>query len=138
VNNFLTLFGSFREECGVLFSRLFDTQHREALETALQGSPFMSQLTSVLDSINVPANDDMLTRVYSITALQMGNFDDYYEENEDFRAYIQILLYLVEKTGGVLANPVTPDNSPGRRGSGGNDGGGDGGAAGGAAPVAAA
>jgi hypothetical protein len=112
--------------------------YREALETVLQGSPFISQLTSVLDSINVPANDDMLTRVYSITALQMGNFDNYYEENEDFRAYIKLLLYLVEETGGVLANPVTPDNSPGRRGTGGNDGGGDGGAAGGAAPVAAA
>ena len=109
-------------------------QYREALETALQGNHFTSQLTSVLDSINVPANDDMLTRVYSITALQMGNFDDYYEANEDFRGYMQLLLYWVEKTGGVLANPVTPDNSPGRRGSGGNDGGGDGGAA----PVAAA
>ena len=108
---------------------MFDTQHRAALETALQGNHFTSQLTFVLDSINdppVPANDDMLTRVYSITALQMGSFDNYYEENEDFRLSIQMLLYLVEKTGGVLANPVTPDNSPGRRGSGGNDGGGDG------------
>ena len=98
----------------MLFSNLFDTQHRAALETALQGNQFTSQLTFVLDSINVPpvpANDDMLTRVYSITALQMGNFDNYYEENEDFRLSIKMLLYLVEETGGVLANPVTPDKT---------------------------
>lgn len=81
----------------------------------------------------------MQTRVYSMTVQQLGDFDNYYEQNGNFRIFIGLLQTLVEETGGEFAHLVTPDNSPGRGGGGGggNAGGGDGGAAG-AAPVAAA
>jgi len=132
--NFLTLFlllSPSREECGQLFRRLADTQHRTLLATALQGIPFQTQFTGVLNSINipVPANNDVQTRVYSMTVQQLGDFDNYYEQNGNFRIFIGLLQTLVEETGGEFAHLVTLDNSPGRGGGGGGGNGGDDGGA---------
>jgi uncharacterized membrane protein YgcG len=121
---------SLAKECGELFRRLTDPQRRADLANALQGINFRAQLTLVLDSINipVPANNDVQTRVYSMTVQQLGDFDNYYEQNlGGFRGFIEVLLYWVEQTGGVFANRVSPENSPGRSGGGGGGNAGGGG-----------
>jgi uncharacterized membrane protein YgcG len=121
-----------------LFHRLTDTRNRADLGLALQGVPFRGMLILLLDQMNVPANNDVTSRLYSMTIQQAGDFDNLYDNDEGFRGVIGLLQHLVQENGGPFSGLVTPDNTPGRGGGGGgNAGGGGGGNAGGGAPIVA-
>jgi len=106
-----------------------------AVITALGTPPwgeFALNVRALLDDMNVPvpANNDIPTRLQSITVTQIAAaFDTNYDNNtNNFCEWLCTLVFIVEKNGGELLNMVTPPNSPGRGGGGGgNAGGGDGG-----------
>jgi len=110
-----------------------DPAKRADVEEALGTPPvgeFAVILRALLDHMNVPANNDIFTRLYSITVAQIAAFDTNYDNNtNNFREWLRTLVLIVEKNGGKLVNWITPPPSPGRGGGGGDaDGGGDGGA----------
>ena len=116
-----------------------DPAKRADVEEALGTPPvgeFAVILRALLDHMNVPANNDIFTRLYSITVAQIAAFDTNYDNNtNNFREWLRTLVLIVEKNGGKLLNVVTPPNSPGRGGGG---GGGDAGCGDGGAPPPAA
>ena len=66
--------------CGQLYCRLVDPRNRAALVQALRDQPgFSGLLGSVMDAMNLPANNDMPSRLYSMTVLQAYDFDNLYD-----------------------------------------------------------
>ena len=88
--------------CRQLFHRLVDLRLRPALLDILgQGTgTFRFLLNGMMDSMNmpVPANHDnkngnaVINRLYSMTVLQLGTFDNFYDDNGTFREVIGLLL----------------------------------------------
>jgi hypothetical protein len=99
-------------------------------------------LVQILNHQGVPANNDTVARVHSMTNQQRAGFNNYYS-NTTFSMYISVLLAIVERdpNSTPFLPTITPDGTadgtpqgtPDRRGNGGNQGGGEGGA--GAAPA---
>ena len=84
--------------------------------------------------MNLPANNDVTTRLYWMPVGLFFDFNNLYDNDVDFRQLIQSLQTMVQENGGgPFSGLVTPENTPGRGGTGGN-GPNDGG--GGNAPVA--
>ena len=99
-----------RKECRQLFSALINNHNRHGLEWALGDPVFSSLLILVMDSINTPANDNIMERVYSINN---PHFDDLYDNNQSFREFLGFLQDKHLANGGSqLFGVVTPENSP--------------------------
>jgi hypothetical protein len=139
--DFLTFFCSYREVCRQLFDRLAgtstDLSSRANLAIALRERAFEILLVGLMESMNipVPANNDVTEPLYSMSLLQAGAFDNFYDNNQTFRTLIGILQSLVQECGGpflgTVTPDVTPDGTPERNGSGGGKGGGNAGGGGG-------
>ena len=121
--------------CRQLFIRLTDISLRPDLAIALAQptGTFRFLLNGMMDWMNipVPANhnnnngNEVIDRLYSMTVLQSGSFDNFYDNNGSFREVIGLLLTHALATGAdKFVGQVTPGNTPERKG-GGNDGGGN-------------
>jgi hypothetical protein len=116
-----------------LFSRLIDTSLRAQLTVAVQDPAFDAFLVGMMDRMGLQANNNVVNRLYSMTILQAGDFDNLYDNEGGFRGMIRALLDHVQTNGGgPFSGLVTPENTPGRDGGGNPGGGGGGGAAAGA------
>ena len=62
--------------------------------------------------MGLQANNNVVNRLYSMTILQAGNFDDLYDNEGGFRGMIRALLGHVQENGGGpfsgLVNRTTP------------------------------
>ena len=111
---------------------MIDTSLQAQLTVAVQDPAFEAFLVGMMDRMGLQANSIVVNRLYSMTILQAGNFDNLYDNEAGFRGMIRALLNHVQANGGgAFSGLVTLDNTPGR-GGGGNAGGGGGGAAAGA------
>eukprot|EP00797_Seminavis_robusta_P027740 Sro523_g159850.1 n/a (168) ;mRNA; r:53782-54534 len=100
-----------RALCRQLFDRLTDPSNR----TDVERSSGTFWLVGLMDQMNIPANNNVTNRLYSMTIAQAGDFDNLYDNDGDFRDLIQ---WLQEKGG-----PFSGVDGGGG-GNGGNDGGG--------------
>ena len=62
--------------------------------------------------MGLQANNNVVNRLYSMTILQAGNFDDLYDNEGGFRGMIRALLgHVQENGGGPFSGLVTPANT---------------------------
>ena len=65
-----------------------------------------------MDRMGLQANNDVVNRLYSMTILQAGSFDNLYDNEGGFRGMIRALLgHVQENSGGPFSGLVTPDNT---------------------------
>ena len=102
-----------------------DPHNRGELELALQGLAFRENLVGLMDEMNLPASNDLPTRLYSIPIRLHQDFNNLYEDNHTgFREMIQALQTIVQENCGPFFGPFpilfAPENSRGRGATGGN------------------
>ena len=130
----------------MLFERLLDTANLASLRNILSlDAVFHLCLERLLNHMGVPANNDPIARVYSMSAQQRADFDNYYSITPFYNAITMLLMTVeLDHTSTPFSPTVTPDSTPdssphgtpGRDGNGGNPGGGGGGAGAAAPPPA--
>ena len=105
-----------------------DISLRAQLTVAVQDPAFGGFLAGMMDRMGLQANNNVVNRLYSMTILQAGNFDNLCDDEGGFRAVTQALLNHVQANSvGPFSGLVTPDNTPGRGSGGGGIAGGGGG-----------